>query len=464
MKRVGWSKYLAIAFVMALLLCEPVMAHAAVLHAPAQEPESQFVYLYNLDKDKLVYEKNADTPAYPASLTKIMTCILALENTPNLDTELTVYPNYVQDYLYTYQRTHGDVTLAGMYAGEEMTMRDLLHGMMLHSGNETAMIVANHVAGGAVEDPANQSRFVEMMNTRAKELGATKTRFVNPNGLFDAQQVTTARDMAQITMHALTLPGFMEICTTVNYSVPSTNKNPDGLNWRSTVSMQNSGNAQYYYPYVSGVKTGTLPESGRCLITTASRNGFTYLLVTMGAPYLDAGGIPLERRADFDDHLAIYEWVFDFFRVKSLIEKNRVVTDIPIRLNADKDTLQLVTADRFTDLVPADVDPATSVVMRYDIPEALDAPVHKGDIIGDVILLLYGEEVGRVALLANESIEASQSLVLLEKAKAIVASFWFKFGVILFFLLIILYIVLMIVRNRNRRRQKRTLYKPRRRI
>jgi len=454
-------KRLLAVMVMVLLLARSALpVYAAPNHQPDFEPSSEFVYLYNMDTQEVIYQKNADKPAYPASLVKIMTCILALENTPDLGVPV-VYPNYVQDYLYNYARNYGSVSLAGMYAGEEMPMKDLLYGMMLPSGNEAAMIVANHVAGGG-NDPSNQTRFVEMMNKRAKELGATHTHFVNANGLFDSQQVTTAEDMAIIARHALSLPGFMEIVSTAHYTAAPTNKNPDGLEWPTTIQMQ-VPTSSYYYPYLKGVKSGTLPQAGRCLISTATKDGFTYLLVTMGAPYLDASGKILEGRADYEDHRKIYDWVFDSFKVKMLVAKNRALTEVPLRLNTEKDHIQLVTADNFTYLVPKDLDPVTGVVLNFEVPEVVEAPVTKGDAIGWVSVVLYNEEVGRVQLLAAETVEASQILVLLEQVKAVVASFWFKFAVIFVVLLIILYIILMIVRNRNRR-NRRSYYKPRRRI
>ncbi len=456
------KRLFAVVLAALLFALSALPAYAAPNHQPDFEPSSEFIYLYNMDTGEVIYEKNADKPAYPASLVKIMTCILALENTPDLGVP-TVYPNYVQDYLYNYGRNYGSVSLAGMYAGEEMPMKDLLYGLMLRSGNETAMIIANHVVGGSANDPANQAKFVEMMNKRAKELGAVSTNFVNPNGLFDPQQVTTARDMAAITRHAVSLPGFMEIVSTAGYSAAPTNKNPEGLEWATTIQMQVPGTT-YYYPYLKGVKSGTLPQSGRCLVSTATKDGFTYLLVTMGGPYLDSTGKVLEGRSDYEDHQRIYDWVFDSFKVKMLVAKNRALAEVPLRLNTEKDHIQLVTADNFTYLVPKDLDPATGVVMNFEVPEAVEAPITKGDAIGWVSLMLYNEEVGRVQLLAAESVEASRILVIWEQVKAVVASFWFKFAVIFLVLLVVLYTLLMIARNRHRRNRRKSLYKPKRRI
>lgn len=427
---------------------------AAATYPIGAEVGAQAVYLYNLDTDTLIAEKNMDEPMYPASLTKIMTCILALENTPNLDTEKVVYPNYIQDYLYNYQwvQKNGAVSLADLRAGEELSMRQLLYALMLPSANEAAMIIADHI-GGSQED------FARMMNARAKELGANHTNFVNPNGLFDEKHVTTAYDIAQITKHALELPGFLEIVTTIAYDSGPTNFR-ENVVWDTTIKMQVPSNTEYYYPGIKGVKTGSLPQAGSCYVSTCTRDGFTYLLVVLGSPYLDENGKMLARMGSFEDTKNIYDWVFATFKRKSLVEKGAHVQEVKLNLSLEKDHIKLMTGERFTALVPVTTE-VSDVTQVPEIPESVNAPVQKGDHIGELRLILGGEEIGRVSLLAAESVEASPILLLWEKVKSILSSFWFKFLVILLVLLILFYIFIMILRNRNRRRRG---YRPRRRI
>lgn len=421
-------------------------------YSPGFEVDAQAVYLYNLDTGTLIYEKDSDKRVYPASLTKIMTAILALENTPDLDNTLVAYPTYVQDYLYNYQQQVGKVSLGGMMAGEELSMRQLLYAIMLPSANEAAMTIADHIGG-------SQEAFAEMMNKRAKELGAGGTNFVNPNGLFAEEHYTTAYDMAQITMHAMELPGFMDIASTLSYESGQTNKH-DNLVWNTTNQMMIPNNS-YYYPYLKGIKTGTLPESGYNFISTATRDGFTYLLVVIGGAFFDASGGQLPNNTAFEVTAKLYDWVFDTFRQKALVEKGKYVAEVPLRLSLDKDYLQLMTGDRFTALIPGDIE-VTSVALMPVLPDSIDAPVEKGTQIGEVRLILAGEEMGRVPLLAAESVAASPMMILLERAKEIMRSFWFKFAVSFLILLVLLYIVLMIIRNRNRRRYGG--YRPRRRL
>lgn len=438
-----------ILIIIILLTCET--GFAAVNYAPEEPVSAVSYYLYNIDTDAVISERNSDAPMYPASLTKIMTCILALENTEDLDFEMVTYPQYVQDYLYTYQIENGAVSLGGLISGEQLSMRNLLHALMLPSANEAAMIIADHIGG-------SQDSFAAMMNKRAKELGAVNTNFANANGLFDENHVTTAADMGKIAKHAMTLPGFMDIVSQTAYDSGPTNKH-ENLHWETTNQMIMPEN-NYYYTGISGIKTGSLPESGRCFISSATRDGFTYLLVVMGSNYFDEDGKVLPGNMAFTDTKILYDWVFASYKVKTLVEKGKYVAEIPLRLSLDKDFIKLMTSDKFTSLIYYTVE-ASSVTIIPEIPDYIDAPVKKNDKIGEARLMLSGEEIGRVDLLAAETVEASQVLVIWERVKAIASSLWFKFAVVFVFLLIILYIILMIIRNRNRRRSS---YTPRRRI
>jgi len=436
-----------------IILAQPALA-LEPHRAPNMRIHSEIVYLFNMDEQNLIYQRNADQPAYPASLVKIMTCILALENTPDLRVMVN-YPTYIQNYLFNYQVSQGvTISLAGLRAGDELSMHDLLRGLMLQSGNEIAMIIAHNVAGG-------QAAFVEMMNARARELGAVNTNFTNANGLPDPQMTTTARDMAIITKHAMGLPGFMDIVTATSYIAGPTNRNtrPE---WTTTITMQIPG-SRLFYPHLRGIKTGTTPQAGRNFISSASRDGFTYLLVVMNAPFINPEtGAALPENYAFVDTRNIYNWVFDTFRTMTLVGRNIRVHEIPLRLNANQDFLPLETADRLAALVARDIDSDASITWIYEVPDWVNAPVQRGEHIGYLRLFLYDQELGRVALLAAETVEASRLLLLLDQIRAITRLFWFRFAIIFIILVVILYIALMIVRNKNLRR--RSSYKRRRRI
>ncbi|MCL2034547.1 MAG: D-alanyl-D-alanine carboxypeptidase [Oscillospiraceae bacterium] len=408
-----------------------------------------------MDTGEAIFEKNASQKLEPASLTKIMTCILALENTADLDNEMVIYPQSIQDYLYTYSRDYGAVSLGGLIAGEELAMRKLLYAMMLPSANEAALIVAEHIAG-------SQEAFADMMNRRARELGAKNTNFVTPNGLHHPEHVTTAEDMAIIALHALSIPEFASIVTTDIYDSGPTNKH-ENLRWENTNLMQLEENS-FYYPGLSGVKTGTTPQAGRCFISTATRDGFSYLLVVMGSDFYDGEGEVIDGNMAFRDTAMFYNWAFGSFRVKNLIQKGRYVAEIPVRLSTERDAIRIMTADAFSALVYYEED-ASKIRLEFDIPDYVEAPVKRFDKIGTARIILSGKDMGEMELLAADTVDASRILILWESMKGVLASFWFKYAIVFTVLSVITYTFVMITHNRRRRRLKGGgKYRPRRRM
>lgn len=408
------------------------------------------VYLKNLDTGNVVYEKNADMLLPPASLTKIMTAILALENTDNIKEEMVVYPPEVQDYLYTYQMKHGAISNGRLIAGEEMPMEDYLYAIMLPSANEGAMSIAQHIGG-------SQEGFLEMMNQRAIELGAENTHFVNPTGLYDKAHLSTAKDLAILAEHAMTYDVFQEIASTYSYTTGPTNKH-DSLTWYSTIEMQNP-RSSYYYPNLKGVKTGTLPQSGRNFISTASMDGFNYMLVLLGCDLkTDANGdiIDTEQKA-FLEAAAIYNWVFTSFRNKTIIKQGEIVGEIPITLSKEANFVHLVTEENFTTLIPDSItmgEPDSQLQTEIITPESLEAPIKRGDYIGDLIITLSGEEIGEVRLLASDNVKASTLLKAVNIVKTAGSSFWFKFIVVLGLLIFVVYILLLLNKNKHKQNRK----------
>lgn len=440
-------------FFMALLLALVFPASTTAFAAEANEStalpfevSSEAVYLINLNTGVVVYEKNADKKMYPASTTKIMTAILAFESGYDLDTTTVTAKGYLYDEFYGLNVSTGDIR-----RGETLTLRQLLYAMMLQSANEGASIVSDFLADGS------RDYFSEMMNNRAKELGCTGTNFVNPHGLFNANQYTTARDMALLARHAMELPGFMEIASTVSYHVGATNIHED-LTWITTNRMM-MADSMYYYEPIKGIKTGTLEQSGSCFVSTASLGGYDYLCVVLGAPvdYDADGRIRRENgqavNSAFADTKKLYQWAFDTFSVKTLMDKGTEVTEVKLHFAQDTDYMKLASAERFTALVPDEIE-SGSIVMKYEVPDYITAPVKKGDVIGTAHLFLMEEEIGTVPLVATQNVQRSTFAYARAMGELVLLSFWFKFGLIFILVFAGLYIALMLTRNRNSRRYR----------
>lgn len=404
------------------------------------EETAEAVYMVNLDTDTVVFEKNADERRSPASITKMMTMALALEMCEDPANTYVTAPSYIWNEFEGISISHCDIQ-----RGETLTMQDLLYGMALQSANEAANIVADYLGNGSISD------FVELMNQKAQEIGAVNTHFTNPHGLYGADHYTTAYDIYLIAKYALSVPGFKDLVSTTVYTAAYADKHSEPLNFYTTNKMMVK-NSDYYYEGLAGIKTGTLPESGRCFVSTATRNGFTYLLVVLGCPAYDENENQLSTNYAFLDTEKFYDWAFSTFRVKTLVEEGKIVGQTNLDLCWGKDYLLVMTDGRFTALLPEEIQVSSVVTEAVFEQEAVRAPVKKGDKVGYLKLVLAGEEVGRVDLVAAESAEMNEWLFCLDYVKKISASFWFKFAVIFVVLLIILYIVLMVARNRNRRR------------
>lgn len=435
-----------LSLVIAFSFIFPITAFG-IAFEPNIELHAKGIYMVNLDTGQVIFEKNKNERIYPASLTKIMTAILAIENIDDLSTEIT-YKNYIQDMMSTLNAQYGGISLGGLLAGETLSAEKLLYATLLPSANEAATILADYVGKGSVSD------FCEMMNKKAKEIGAKDTHFVNPHGLHDEQQYTTPYDMALITQYALKNETFRKICETNFYDGSPTNMHESQLFWNTT-NLLSVPNSEYYVKGATGIKTGTLAESGKHVISTAKRGGYEYLLVVMGAPFLDKDGKQLPKNYAFTDSKALYNWAFTTFTNKTVIEKGSIYNEVPVKMSADKANpfIKLRASKDFIALIPKDID-VSSIHLKYNLPESVDAPVKEGDIIGSVDLVLKDEVMGNVPLEASRDINRSFILFIINSITSLLTSFWFKFIFILIIVLILAYIGLALLRYRNHKKYR----------
>lgn len=433
--------------VASLLLAVVITGLSAITPAfadydPGFDVDAEAVYFINLDTGKVIYEKDADKKVYPASTTKIMTALLALENIPDLDTPQIELKLYIQNAL-----SGTGASLAGILRGETFTPRELLYAALLPSGNEAAMMLGDYVGDGSLD------YFAEMMNEKAAELGAVNTHFVNASGMHDDDHYTTAYDMYLITMAALENETFREIVST-NYYYAGEDQNGNPLHWNTTNFLISPGST-YYYPYATGVKTGTTDEAGRCLVSTAEKDGYHYLMVMMGAPQYDSNGEKLEENMVFKQTIELYDWTFSSFSNKTLIEKDVGVGEVPLKLaRGGKDYLLIKSGEVFTDLLPNEIE-ASSITMELDLLAVVNAPIKEGDQVGTIRLMLAGEEIGSVPAVAAEDVDASLIATLIDQFKRLFRSFLAKFIVVFVILSIIAYITITVLRGRNKNRYYR---------
>ncbi len=408
---------------------------ASATFTPDQEINSQAAYLVNMDSGEVLYAKNEDQQIIPASLTKIMTAIIVLEEEDDLNRIITA-PSYVFD-----EFVGVGVSTADFRAGEQIRVIDLLYGLLLQSACEAGNILADYYGGGNIQT------FIDKMNTKAQELGATNTHFVNAHGLDAEGQVTTAKDMYLITKYALSLDHFEEISCTALYEAPATNIHTEPRYFVHTNLMMNEyRGGSYYYEPIKGIKTGT--DGGvKNLVSMASKNGFNYLLVTLGAPDVDGDNLC------FKDTKYLYEWAFNGFSYKTVLKSTETVGTTKIRLSSETDTLQLAPAEDLTLLLPNDVD-ISSVQQILNVPESVDAPVNKGDEIGTMQLKLNDEVIGETKVVAATSVSKNFIYGVWDVITKVFGNIWVQLIAGAVVACILFYIIITILYNRKEKKRK----------
>ncbi|MBQ3264380.1 MAG: D-alanyl-D-alanine carboxypeptidase [Ruminococcus sp.] len=382
---------------------------------------SKAVYLENLDTGAVVYDKSADEQMYPASTTKIMTYVIVADNIADFDGTMVT----IKEELLTDLDPESTVMGLSDHIGEQYSIRDLLYGMMLPSGNDAALVLADYVGEGI-------SGFVDKMNAKATELGCTGTHFANPHGLFDANHYSTAKDMATITKYACTTQSFMEITNTVSYTPARFDSPVTNTNYMLS-STEHGG--QYYDPSVKGIKTGYLDEAGKCLVTTGEKNGFTYLCVALGADYSYEDDINYAMI----DTSSLYEWAFDNIAYQTVYSPNEVVKTIDVNYGKGSDKLSLVPEGELVALLPNNYDQSL-VTVDIECEESVDAPVSQDQVIGTATVHYDDMTVGTTNLVANQSVELDRMKLFTHNLGE-----WFKKNLIWIIIAAVALIVLIIV-------------------
>lgn len=364
--------------------------------------------LMDYSSGKILYEKNINEKRYPASLTKIMTAIIVLENCELSDTATVSYDAVMS-------LSSGYVT-ANLQVGEELTVEQLLYVLMVGSSNDAAIVLAEHVSG-SVEN------FATLMNEKAKELGCTSTNFVNPNGAHDENHYSTAYDLALIAKYAMQNDTFRTLVSTTFYTLPTTNKyDREDRIFRTTNSLlqlDNSDRADnYYYKYATGIKTGFTTPAGNCLIASANKNNLELITVVLGAGQTKDG---LSQR--YLDTLSLFDYGYNTYILKEITSSGRVVQTLNVK-NATRNTKKLdavVENDIYALMKQADKD--STVLPEIKLNDNLKAPIKKGEIIGSVTYTVEGIEYTE-NLLANSDVKKSRFLLKLAIFVIIILLFW----------------------------------------
>lgn len=422
-----------------MLLCPA----AAISYEPDFALTSDAVYLENLDTGLVLYEKNADKQVYPASLTKIMTAILVLENVADLDSETAEYPMWIQNMLYG-----TNASLGGLIVGEKLTIRQLLISALVQSGNESAMILAGYVGSSGMEDfmPRDITTFVGMMNDKAKALGCTGTHFTNPTGLHSDNHYSTAHDMAIMAKYAMQNSDFAAIVKQYAVQLGQTNKHSDL--WQYSTNKMLLTSSPYYYAPVVGIKTGSTDEAGRCVISQAEDSGYHYFCVVMGAPATSSEPYP-----NFIETRQLYRWAFGNFSLKTLLEQGELMAEVPVKYSGDGKLAKLAVKSDIVKLLRDDIS-LDSIIFNTELPESVEAPIAAGDSIGTLHIMLMGEEIGTAELVATQDFSLSWFRKALGTIGNIFGSTAAKIILVAVVVAVAAYIVYAVQHNKKKKRHR----------
>lgn len=337
-----------------------VALNSAAFAAVPPETSAKRIVLTDAATGRVLYQKNAFEKAAMASTTKIMTAILAIENCP-LDSSVTISP-----------RASGvEGSSMWLKTGETLTVKELLLGLMLKSGNDAAVALAEAV-GGSVES------FVALMNAKAREIGMLNTSFETPNGLDGENHFSTAYDMAALGRYAMKNPTFREIVSLKNATVHRGGDMYD-------LQLKNHNKLLWSLNGCTGIKTGYTKKAGRCLVSSVMQDGRELICASLNAP------------DDWRDHELLYEYGFKEYEAVKLADKNCVWSRIGV---GDKET-ELLCAENFIASLKAEEIGAIEYQTEVLSPEL---PVKKGQKLGRVYIFVRGDLLGGVDLLAAEDI------------------------------------------------------------
>ncbi len=365
------------------------------------EVEAKAALLIDPDTEELLYARNIHERLYPASLTKIMTCLLVLESLDRgeiaRDTVLTASDVAVNSI-------PPDGSTVGIKVGEELTVESLLYCIMLSSANEGCNILAEGVAGSI-------DAFVDRMNAKAQAIGCEDTNFVNTNGLPDDYHYTTAWDLYLITKEARTHADFMPIVSTIYFEVPATNLSEPRKLYTTNYLVSSYRTSYYLYQGAQGIKTGSTSAAGYCLVSSATRSGRSLLSVVLGAERVTLeDGTVLTK--SFTETAKLFDWGFDNFRRQVILDAGELVAEVPVELSQQQNSVKVHPAREVDRLLPKDLDPVKDIDREviFDA-ESVDAPVAKGQVLGQIVLSRENTVYATVDLLADEDVSASKLLV-----------------------------------------------------
>ena len=435
-------------FPLVLIFCLILSAAAPTAWAlDAPKLNGAAAVLVDLDSGRVLYGYNENEERAVASLTKVMTVLLALEALDNGRISLEDMVTAQDD---CQEGMEEDSSTSGITPGTIISVKDLLYCAMLQSANEACNILGRYLAGSI-------AGFVELMNQKAGELGCQHTHFVNTNGLPAEGHYSSAYDQYLIFAEAMKHPMFMELGNTISYQAdsPAVNYGEPIGNSNALINITSlySNGGRYLYEGASGGKTGYTRAAGYCLISTAQRNGVRLLAVALGCD--GALNAQIEDYYNFIDSRKLYDWGFDNFSYRTLLSANEVVERLEVDLADGESVAMIRPVEDVRALLPNDL-PDEAVqrdVVLYNTQ--LTAPLAAGTVLGEIRVSADGVVYGVTKLVNSSTIELSRNAYLTQRLGEILSKGWVIALIAVLLIFTLIYLILVMRYRRLRRRHLR---------
>lgn len=400
------------------------------LKAPNTE-YAEAALLMDFNSGRLIYGKNIDEKLYPASTTKMMTAIIALESGMMGDTATATYEALQS---ITLEDSH-----MGILIGEELSMTDLVNGMLVYSANDAANVIACHIGG-------TMANFVDMMNTKAQELGMVNTHFMNPCGVHDDNHYTTAQDLAILARYCMANETFREIVKQPLYHIEPTNKYAMARDLPSTnLFLSTARSTHYLYKPCTGIKTGTTEAAGHCLVASAGYNDMNLLTVVLKCQDEDYA----TKAYSYITTRSLFDFGFNNYKAGTLATPGSLVADSKVAEAKNGKRVSLTVDSDVNALVPVeDSDVASKVQPVVQTNGELKAPIHKGDVLGTVTFNYRGTSIGTANLVAANDVEQNKIIHFANVAMGVIIN-------PIFFIPAIIILIIAMIASAKARRVKR---------
>jgi D-alanyl-D-alanine carboxypeptidase (penicillin-binding protein 5/6) len=344
--------------------------------ASAQTISAESATAIDASSGKVLWSHNADEELYPASTTKIMTALLLLEHCQ--PDEIIIAPADVEKV---------KESSMNLKPNERVRAKDMVYALMLRSANDGCYAVACHISGSV-------SKFADLMNDRARQLGCTHTHFDNPNGLNDPLHYTTAHDLALIARQAMQYPAFREIVRTEKVKINR------GTNWKDTL-MVNHNKILFHDATCDGIKTGWTIPAGHCFVGSANRDGWRVITVVMKSNHWQK------------DTEGLFNWAYDAYQEKEALAAGSNVGEVKVVGGLQPAVKVDVASDAYA-LVPKAA--AGAITTHLEVPASLNAPIAKNQKIGDLVVRDPDGYEHKVDVLTSEDVPATRSMLIAKKS------------------------------------------------